>query len=219
MNKLLSFLIAVFAALPAYAAQDSVYGTINYGNVIGPSSISINNGSFNTPYANGNSNTNFNLANDGRFAVNGSIGLIYNNVGVELKYFNLGSQHQTGVNGASLTNGETGTYQGSYYGINAQYFMPIVDDKHDLFFSLGAGRLRTVFSTHNSQAFNPPSSQSATQTEWAALLGVGARINITRYFGINIEADRLMPVTHGLLNGGIYNNAYTVISIGFVVSY
>ena len=220
MKKLLLSIVLALISHTVYAAQDGVYGIIAYGNVIGPSSISIANGAFNgAPYANGNSNTNFNLANDGRFAVNGSVGYIQNNIGVELKYINLGSQHQTGVNGNSLTNGETGTYGGHYYGVNGQYFMPVMDNKHDLFFSLGAGRLQTTFATVNSQAFSPPSSQSTTQNEWAVLLGVGARFNITDYFGINVEADRITPVTHGLLNAGIYNDAYTVLSIGFVFSY
>jgi outer membrane protein W len=220
MKKLLLFVTLIFISLSAHAAQDGVYGVISYGDVIGPSSISIANGVFNgSPYTNGNSNNNFNLANDGRFSVNGSVGYIKNNIGVELKYINLGSQHQTGVNGNSLQAGETGTYGGHYWGVNGQYFMPIMDNKHDIFFSLGAGQMHTTFATVNSQAFTTSAPQNATQNEWAALLGVGARFSITDHFGINLEADRITPVTHGLLNSGIYNNAYTILSVGFVVSY
>ena len=220
LKKLLLFVALLLISLSARAAQDGIYGMIAYGDVIGPSSISIANGAFNgASYANGNANNNFNLANDGRFSVNGSVGYIYNNLGIEFKYINLGSQHQTGVNGNSLQAGETGTYGGHYYGINGQYFMPIMDNKHDIFFSLGAGQMHTTFATVNSQAFTSSAPQSATQNEWAALLGVGARFSVTDHFGINLEADRITPVTHGLLNSGIYNNAYTILSVGFVVSY
>ena len=220
MKRLLSLLAALTFASPAFAVQDGVYGVIAYGDVIGPSSISIANGAFNgASYANNNSNNNFNLANDGRFAVNGSVGYVKNNIGIELKYINLGSQHQTGVNGNSLQAGETGTYGGHYWGVNGQYFMPIMDNKHDIFFSLGAGQMHTTFATVNSQAFTSSAPQSATQNEWAALLGVGARFSITDHFGINLEANRITPVTHGLLSSGIYNNAYTVLSVGFVLSY
>ena len=219
--KFLSLIIAIILTMScANAAQDGVYGVIAYGDVIGPSSISIANGAFNgAPYTNGNSNNNFNLANDGRFAVNGSVGYIYNNLGIEFKYINLGSQHQTGVNGNSLQSGETGTYGGHYYGVNGQYFIPLNDGKQDIFFSLGAGQMHTTFATVNSQAFTSPAPQSATQNEWAALLGVGARFNLTDHFGLNVEANRITPVTHGLLNSGIYNNAFTVVSIGLVISY
>lgn len=220
MNRLLSLIAALLISTSAHAVQDGFYGVIAYGNVIGPSSISIANGAFNgASYTNNNSNNNFNLANDGRFAVNGSVAYVKNNIGIELKYINLGSQHQTGVNGNSLQAGETGTYGGHYYGVNGQYFMPIMDNKHDIFFSLGAGQMHTTFATVNSQAFTTPAPQSATQNEWAALLGVGARFSITDYVGINIEANRITPVTHGLLNSGIYNNAYTILSIGLVLRY
>ena len=221
MKRLLSFIVLIFISINSYAVRDGFYGVASYSDVIGPGSISINNQAFGSQqYANHAANNNFNLANDGRFEFSGSIGYVKDSIGIEAKYINLGSQHQTGVNGNSLQSGETGTYGGSYYGLDAQYFVPLDgNNKHDLFFSLGAGKLRTTFSTVNSQAFNPASSQSATQSEIAALLGVGARFTVTDYVGLNIEADRITPVTHGLLNSGIYGDAYTVFSVGLVFNF
>jgi len=75
------------------------------------------------------------------------------------------------------------------------------------------------FSSLNSNATDPASNLKASQNEFALMLGTGMRFNVSKVVGLNLEVNRITPVTHGLFSSGIYNNAYTVISGGFVVSY
>jgi outer membrane protein W len=202
------------------AAENGFYINANANVTIGPSTITVNKSAFgNINYASGNNTNTFGYANDGRFAYDGSIGFIRNNFGAEIKYISLGSQKQISQNGSSLGTNETGTYKGSYYGLSGKYFVPLNQGKQDLHVSIGGGRLSNTLSSSNSNATSPASSLTASQNEWALLLGAGIRFNLFKDFGLNLEVNRITPVTHGLFNSGIYNNAYTSISAGFVVSY
>ena len=139
-------------------------------------------------YASGNDTNTFGYANDGRFAYDGSIGFIRNNFGAEIKYISLGSQKQISQNGASLGANETGTYDGSYYGLSGKYFVPLNQGKQDLHLSLGGGRLSNTLSSSDSNATTPASNLTASQNEWALLLGAGIRFNLFKNFGFNVNA-------------------------------
>jgi outer membrane protein W len=217
--KLASALIASLALMnQASAAEDGFYLGLD-GNVsIGPSTVTAAPGAF-PANANYNSTQTFGFANDGRFQYDGALGYIKNNFGVELKYISLGSQKQISQNGAALTADQTGTYVGKYYGINGKYFIPVNEGKQDFHLTVGVGRLSNTLTANNSTTTTPTSNLSGTQNETALMLGVGVRFNINKTLGLNAEVNRITPVSHGLLNSGIYNNAYTVLSLGFVVSF
>ena len=205
----------------SYAAQDGFYLGANANVSIGPSIVTVSNAAFpaGTAYTSGGNTNAFGLSNDGRFQYDAALGYIKNNFGLELRYISLGSQKQITQNGQSMGANETGSYSGKYYGINGKYFVPLNQGKQDLHFTLGGGRLSNDFSTLNSNATNPPSNLKASQNELALMLGAGMRFNINKTVGLNLEVNRITPVTHGLFASGIYNNAYTVLSAGFVVSY
>lgn len=205
----------------SHAAQDGFYLGANANISIGPSVVTVSNAAFpsGTAFAAGGNTNAFGLANDGRFQYDAALGYIKNNFGLELRYIALGSQKQITQNGQSLGANESGSYSGKYYGINGKYFVPLNQGKQDLHFTLGGGRLSNDFSALNSNATNPASTLKATQNELALMLGAGMRFNINKTVGLNLEVNRITPVTHGLFASGIYNNAYTVLSAGFVVSY
>ena len=212
------FISTFFLHTATHAAENGFYINANANVTIGPSTITVNKSAFgNINYASGNDTNTFGYANDGRFAYDGSIGFIRNNFGAEIKYISLGSQKQISQNGASLGANETGTYKGSYFGLSGKYFVPLNQGKQDLHLSFGGGRLSNTLSSSNSRATTPASNLTASQNEWALLLGAGIRFNLFKNFGLNLEVNRITPVTHGLFNSGIYNNAYTSISAGFVI--
>lgn len=205
----------------SHAAQDGFYLGANANVSIGPSIVTISNAAFpgGTTYTSGGTTNAFGLSNDGRFQYDAALGYIKNNFGLELRYIALGSQKLITQNGQSMGANESGSYSGKYYGINGKYFVPLNQGKQDLHFALGGGKLVNDFSTVNSSATSPASNLSASQNEFALMLGAGMRFNINKVMGLNLEVNRITPVTHGLFGSGIYNNAYTVISAGFVVSY
>lgn len=205
----------------SHAAQDGFYLGANANVSIGPSVVTVSNAAFpaGTTYTSGGNTNAFGLSNDGRFQYDAALGYIKNNFGLELRYIALGSQKQITQNGRSMGANETGSYSGKYYGINGKYFVPLNQGKQDLHFTLGGGRLSNDFSALNSNATDPASNLKASQNELALMLGAGMRFNINKTVGLNLEVNRITPVTHGLFASGIYNNAYTVLSAGFVVSY
>jgi len=205
----------------SHAAQDGFYLGANANVSIGPSVVTVSNAAFpsGTTYTGGGNTNAFGLSSDGRFQYDAALGYIKNNFGLELRYISLGSQKQITQNGQSMGANESGSYSGKYYGINGKYFVPLNQGKQDLHFTLGGGKLVNDFSALNSNATNPASNLTASQNEFALMLGAGMRFNVTKIVGLNLEVNRITPVTHGLFNSGIYNNAYTVISAGFVVSY
>lgn len=209
-----------FVASNVMAAPNGPFVNLGANIVYGPSTISINNSAFGngTTYANGNPNALFSLANDGRFKYGSSIGYVHDNIGISLKYHNLGSQHLMGVNGASLANGESGSYKAMYYGVNATAFFPINDKKEDIFLSLGGGRLKTELSANSAQ-FVGAGTKQAIQNESVLFLGVGMRHYINSTLSVDVEYDRLTPITHGLLSNGTYNNSFGIFSAGLTLSF
>jgi len=203
------------------AAQDGPYASLNASLSIGPSAVSVAKDKFGagTTLASGGPNAIFGLANDGRFGFDGSLGYIKNNFGVEVRYISLGSQKQISTNTSALAANETGTFAGRYVGLNGKYFLPVNNGQQDFHFSLGGGQLSTELKATNSTVFSPQASKNVTQNEFALLLGAGVRFNINKNVGINLEVQRITPVTHGLFNSGVYNNAYTVISTGLAFTY
>jgi len=208
MKKTIVLLTLLTSINIAGAVENGFYIGLNGNLSIGPASVSAAPDAFSSGTY--NSNQTFTYANDGRFQYDGGLGYTLNNFGVELRYFSLGSQHQISQNGAPLTTNQTGTYDGKYFGINGKYFVPLNSDRHELHLSLGGGQLSTSLSAPNA---------NASQNEMALMLGVGLRYNINRNLGLNIETNRITPVTHGMLGSGLYNDAYTVISLGFFLNY
>lgn len=213
--------IALTVCGASQAAQDGFYLGANANVSIGPSVVTVSNAAFpsGTTYTSGGNTNAFGLSNDGRFQYDAALGYIKNNFGLELRYISLGSQKQITQNGRSMGANESGSYSGKYYGINGKYFVPLNQGKQDLHFTLGGGQLANEFTSLNSNATSPASNLKASQNEFALMLGAGMRFNVSKVVGLNLEVNRITPVTHGLFASGIYNNAYTVISAGFVVSY
>lgn len=195
--KLLAITAAVLSfgiAKSSLAANDGPYVGVSGELVIGPGTVSYP-GNF------------YNLANDGRFSFGAAAGYIYKNFGIEAKYQDLGSQHQTGLNGVS-TN--TGTFGGKFIGVNGLYFIPVNDGKQDFYVGIGAGSLQTSLKT---------TGLSVSQNELALNLAAGVRMNLTKNFAVTVEANHLTPVTHGLANTGLYNTGFTIVSLGLVAGF
>lgn len=176
------------------AANDGPYIGVSGELVIGPGSVTYP----------GNL---YNLANDGRFSYGANAGYIYKNFGIELKYQDLGSQHQTGLNGVAQN---TGNFGGKYYGVNGLYFIPVNEGKQDFYLGIGAGSLQTNLNT---------TGLSVSQNELALNLAAGVRMNLTNNFAVTAEVNHLTPVTHGLSNTGLYNTGFTVLSLGLVAGF
>lgn len=191
---ILSAVLSIGAAKTSLAASDGPYVGVSGELVIGPGTVSYP-GNF------------YNLANDGRFSFGAAAGYIYNNFGIEAKYQDLGSQHQTGLNGVAQN---TGSFGGKYMGVNGLYFIPVNDGKQDFYVAIGAGSLRTTLNT---------TGLNVSQSELALNLGAGVRMNLTKNFAVTVEANHLTPMTHGLINTGLYNTGFTIVSLGLVAGF
>lgn len=191
---LISAVLFFGAAKTTLAANDGPYVGVAGEVSLGPGSVSYP----------GNL---YNLANDGRFSYGASAGYIYKNFGLELKYQDLGSQHQTGLNGAPVN---TGNFSGKYYGVNGLYFIPVNEGKQDFYLGIGAGSLQTKLET---------TSLSTSQSELALNLALGVRVNLTNNFAVTGEVNHITPVSHGIRTTGLYNTGFTVISLGLVAGF
>lgn len=195
--KLLAITAAVLSlgiAKSTLAANDGPYVGVAGEVSLGPGTVTYP----------GNS---YNLANDGRFSYGASAGYIYKNFGIEAKYQDLGSQHQTALNGVAQNNGN---FSGKYYGINGLYFIPVNEGKQDFYLAIGGGSLRTNLST---------TGLNVSQSEIALNLGVGVRINLNQHFAVTAEANHITPVSHGIRTTGLYNTGFTVLSLGLVAGF
>jgi hypothetical protein len=223
-NTVISFMRVVFGVLTilvvtvAQATPDGAFVTVTGDIAYGPGVVSVHNTAFGggTTYTNGSPNALFYLANDGRFKYGAAVGYVSDNIGISLKYHDLGSQHLMGVNGPSLPERDSGEYKASYYGLHATKFFPTNDKKDDFLISLGGGKQKTELAV-NSAEFVGATNKRVTQNETVLFWGVGMRHHINSTLSIDVEYGRLTPMTHGLLHRGVYNNSFSILSVGLTI--
>ena len=211
----------IFSQL-TFAATNGFYGDLALGLGFGPNSAVVKNQYFSHSGGTLSANPSDVYSFDTRGVPAGYINLGYNffpYLGAEVDLTQWGRQNVSSF--ANNISTQTGQWRGnlnSYsYGVNGVAYLPLLNDKFNLFAKLGLAKVHSTMEVNdpNGSIFFNPGSYQLTSTEPGLIYAIGALYQFNRYVAGELEWKGLNRFN----DNRISNLNYYLIAIGVRFTY